>query len=325
MTVSQAQHLLVEHGGDRLDAYVAAQLPDLSRARVQQLIKAGAVCVRGHAEKASYRVQPGDAITVLLPAPVAPTGVQPENLPLEIVYQDADLLVINKPVGLVVHPGAGNWTGTLVNALLYHIHDLSGIGGELRPGIVHRLDKDTSGLMLVAKHDVAHRALAEMIERRAVCREYLALAWGQIAQDTFTVDAPIGRHPIERQRMAVLAGEEVRHTRRHAVTHFTVLERMPQAVALTAKLETGRTHQIRVHLHYLGHPVVGDPVYGLRTARQYEAALSPSARAAVESLPGQALHAYRLSFPHPRTGAPLSFEVPPPPTFMRAWEALRIG
>ncbi len=325
MSPCQAQHLQVEDGGERLDAYLAARLSELSRARVQQLIKAEEVHVNGRREKASYRVQPGDTITLSLPAPVAPIDTAPENIPLEIVYQDADLLVINKQAGLVVHPGAGNWTGTLVNALLYHVHDLSGIGGELRPGIVHRLDKDTSGLLLVAKHDVAHRALAEMIERRIVVREYLALAWGHLAPETVTVDAPIGRDPGERQRMAVLAGEEERHTRRQAVTHFTVRERLPQAMALTAKLETGRTHQIRVHLFHLGHPVVHDPIYGLRIARRYLALLSPAARAALDALPGQALHAFRLTFPHPRTGERLSFEMPPPPAFLRAWEALSEG
>lgn len=325
MSVCQAHQLLVESGGERLDAYLALRLPDLSRARVQQLIKDEEVRVNGRREKASYRVQPGDALTLSLPAPVAPARVTPENIPLEIVYQDADLLVVNKQAGLVVHPGAGNWTGTLVNALLYHVHDLSGIGGELRPGIVHRLDKDTSGLLLVAKHDVAHRALAEMIERRLVVREYLTLAWGQLIQESVTVDAPIGRDPNERQRMAVLSGAEEQHTRRHAVTHFTVRERLPQAMALTARLETGRTHQIRVHLCHLTHPVVHDPVYGVRLARRYLALLSPAARNALDALHGQALHAFRLSFSHPRTGEALVFDSPPPPVFLRAWDALREG
>jgi 23S rRNA pseudouridine1911/1915/1917 synthase len=313
----------VETSGERLDAFVAAQAPELSRARVQGLIKDGKVRVSGRLEKASYRVQAGDVVTLEIPPPVEPEGVRPENIPLDIVYQDADLAVIDKPAGMVVHPAAGNWTGTLVNALLYHIHDLSGIGGELRPGIVHRLDKDTSGLLLVAKNDVTHRALAEMIERREVSREYLALAWGVIDEETFTVDAPIGRHPSERRRMAVLADERVSGTRRRAVTHFTVQERMPHATTLSVRLETGRTHQIRVHLHYLGHPVVGDPVYGARTARRLLPLLPPAARAAVEALPGQALHAHRLTFPHPRTGECLSFTAPPPPHFTRAWEALR--
>lgn len=323
INVIERQYLHVEDGGERLDAYVASHISDLSRARVQQLLKAGEIRVNDAPAKASYKVEPGDVIDVHLPAPVAPVGVTAENIPLDIVYQDADLLVINKPAGLVVHPAAGNWTGTLVNALLYHVRDLSGIGGELRPGIVHRLDKETSGLMLVAKNDVTHRELAEMIQRRDVSREYIALAWGIVKDDTFTVDAPIGRHPSDRQRMAVLADEQETHTRRHAVTHFTVRERMQHATAVTAKLETGRTHQIRVHLNYVGYPVVGDPVYGERTARRFYALLSPKTRKAVDALPGQALHAFRLSFPHPRTGEPMSFEAPPPAHFQRAWEALR--
>jgi len=323
MTEQQLFH--AEASGERLDAFLSVRATALSRARVQQLIKAGDVQVNGEREKVSYRVQTGDVITLVVPAPVAPVGVQPEAIPLAIVYQDADLLVINKPVGLVVHPGAGNWTGTLVNALLHQVRDLSGIGGELRPGIVHRLDKDTSGLMLVAKHDVAHRALAEMIERREVRREYLALAWGAITEDTFTVDAPIGRHPTERQRMAVLADAASKGTRRHAVTHFTVVERMSHTTAVSARLETGRTHQIRVHLQYRGYPVVGDPVYGARMAHRMLTLLSPSARAAVEALPGQALHAYRLTFAHPLTGEQLTFTVSPPTAFTRAWEALREG
>jgi len=316
-------HLIAEDPGERLDAFVAARAPELSRARAQGLIRDGKVSVNGRQEKASYRMQAGDEVTLEIPPPVEPESVQAENIPLEIVYQDADLAVINKPAGLVVHPGAGNRTGTLVNALLFQIRDLSGIGGELRPGIVHRLDKDTSGLLVVAKNDAAHHALAEMIQRREIKREYLALAWGVIIEDAFTVDAPIGRHPSERQRMAVLADERVSGARRRAVTHFTVQERMPHATALSARLETGRTHQIRVHLHYLGHPVVGDPVYGARAARQLLPLLRPPARAAVEALPGQALHACRLTFTHPRTGEILSFTAVPPSYFTRALDALR--
>lgn len=314
--------LHVDEGGERLDAYIAARTPDFSRARIQQLLKAGAVQVNGHVVKASYKVEPADTIAIDVPAPVAPLNVAPEAIPLTIVYQDDDLLVINKPAGLVVHPGAGNWTGTLVNALLYHVGDLSGIGGELRPGIVHRLDKDTSGLMLVAKHDVSHRALSEMIERRDVCREYLALAWGDVKEPVFTIDAPIGRHPVERQRMAVLAGD-VSYTRRHAVTHFTVRETLRHATLLQARLETGRTHQVRVHLAYIGHPVVGDPLYGTRTAARSLALCGDAARDAIVALPGQALHAFRLTFPHPRSGEVLSFEAEPPAHFRRAWESLQ--
>lgn len=307
--------------GERLDAFLAARASDLSRARIQQLIRAGDVRVNGRTEKSSYRVQAGDVLALVEPPPVATPNLRPEAIPLDIVYQDADLAVINKPAGLVVHPGAGNPDGTLVNALLYHLTDLSGIGGELRPGIVHRLDKETSGLLLVAKHDTAHRALAEMIERRDVCREYLALAWGTVPRDAFTVETHLGRHPADRQRMTVLPPEHA--GARRAVTHFTACERMRHATALTATLETGRTHQIRVHLHYLGHPVVGDPLYSLRTARQCLPRLSAAARAAVEALPGQALHAQRLSFSHPRTGEPLTFTAPLPARIRQAWDALR--
>jgi 23S rRNA pseudouridine1911/1915/1917 synthase len=315
--------LQVNDSGERLDTYVATHLPDMSRARVQQLVKIGQIRVNEAVVKSSHKLESGEWIDIHLPAPVAPPGVHPEKIPLDILYQDSDLLVLNKPAGLVVHPAAGNWTGTLVNALLYHVRDLSGIGGELRPGIVHRLDKETSGLMVVAKNDVAHRALATMIQERTVSREYMALAWGVIADATFTVDAPIGRHPHDRQRMAALVGEHITQTRRHAVTHFTVGERMPHATMLTAKLETGRTHQIRVHLQHIGHPVVGDPIYGERSARHLLTLLPAQTRHAVNALPGQALHAFRLTFPHPRTGELLCFEAPPPPAFTRAGIALR--
>jgi 23S rRNA pseudouridine1911/1915/1917 synthase len=319
--IERALH--VEAGGDRLDSYLAARAPEFSRARLQSLIRAGHVRVNGQPAKVSYRVEAGDDILLEVPPPTEPTEIRPEAIPLEIVYQDADLLVLNKPAGLVVHPAAGNWTGTLVHALLFHVKDLSGIGGELRPGIVHRLDKDTSGLMLIAKHDRAHQALAAMIERRAVVREYLALAWGVVPEEAFTVDAPIGRHPVDRQRMAVLTGELARYPSRTAVTHFTVQERLSHATLLAARLETGRTHQIRVHLHYRGFPVVGDPLYGVRQAPRHLALVSPASRAAVAALPGQALHAFRLSFTHPFTNEALLFTAPPPPHFTRALEALR--
>lgn len=317
------EEIIVADGGCRIDSYLATQLPELSRSRLQQLLKAGEVLVNGKPVKPRYILSIGEVITLTIPAPVAPLDVTAEDIPLEIVFQDADLLVINKAAGLVVHPGAGNWHGTLVNALLHHVDDLSGIGGELRPGIVHRLDKDTSGLMLVAKHDRAHRALAEMIQLRKVKREYIALAWGSFAEAAFTVNAPIGRHPSERTRMAVLNGENDNHMRRHAITHFKVTEQMPHAAALTATLDTGRTHQIRVHLHYLGHPVVGDPLYGEKIARKHQMLLPSHTIAVLSGLPGQALHAFRLSFPHPTTGEALSFEAVPPDYFINAWQALR--
>lgn len=313
---------IVEIPGARLDQYLTACTIDYSRARLQQLIKDGEVKVNGRPAKASYKVESGDVISLNEPAPTIPLDVTAEDIPLDILYQDTDLVVLNKPVGLVVHPAAGHHSGTLVNALLHHVSDLSGIGGELRPGIVHRLDKDTSGLMLVAKNDIAHRALAEMIEKREVIREYRALAWGNFDEDTFTVDAPLGRHQHDRQRMAVLAGENVTARRRHAVTHFTVAARGTHVTELYAKLDTGRTHQIRVHLHYIGHPVVGDPLYMSHLARQLYPLLNSMETAAIAALPGQALHACRLSFPHPRTGEIMRYEVAPPATYMRTYEAL---
>ncbi len=314
--------LTVDAPGLRLDQYLTAHTTDFSRARLQQLIKDGEVMVNGRPAKASYKVESEDVITLHVPEPTIPLDVSPEDIPLDILYQDADLVVLNKPVGLVVHPAAGHHTGTLVNALLHHVRDLSGIGGELRPGIVHRLDKDTSGLMLVAKNDIAHRALAEMIEKREVIREYRALAWGNFDEDTFTVDAPLGRHLHDRQRMAVLAGENITARRRHAITHFTVSARGAHVTELYAKLDTGRTHQIRVHLHYIGHPVVGDPLYMSHLARQLYPLLNSLDTAAIAALPGQALHAFRLTFPHPRTGEMMRYETPPPATYMRAYDAL---
>jgi len=314
--------LTVDAPGARLDQYMTAHTTDFSRARLQQLIKNGEVLVNGKRIKASYKVEAGDIISLNEPEPTILVNVSAEDIPLDIIYQDADLLVLNKAVGMVVHPAAGNQTGTLVNALLHHVSDLSGIGGEVRPGIVHRLDKDTSGLMLVAKNDVAHRALAEMIERREVVREYRTLAWGNFAEDTFTVDAPLGRHLHDRQRMAVLAGENVTARRRHAITHFTVSARGAHVTELYAKLDTGRTHQIRVHLHYIGHPVVGDPLYMSHLARQLYPLLNSLETAAIAALPGQALHAFRLTFPHPRTGELMRYEIPPPVSYLRAYDAL---
>ena len=321
--MTSEHEIIVVDGGARIDSYLSAQLPELSRTRLQQLLKANDVLVNGKPVKPRYILSPGEIITLHIPTPVAPLHVAAEDIPLEIIFQDTDLLVINKPAGLVVHPGAGNWQGTLVNALLHHVSDLSGIGGELRPGIVHRIDKNTSGLMLVAKHDLAHRALAEMIQKRLVKREYIALAWGKFAEEAFTVNAPIGRHPSERTRMAVLNGENDNHTRRPAVTHFKLVEQMPHCAALTAQLETGRTHQIRVHLHYLGHPIVGDPLYGEKIARRNLALLPAATSSVLSLLPGQALHAFRLSFPHPTTGEALSFQAEPPDYFHHAWQALR--
>ncbi|MDQ3555505.1 MAG: RluA family pseudouridine synthase, partial [Gemmatimonadota bacterium] len=256
MAEGERRHELeVEEGADaRLDSYLAARL-EVSRSRAAQWIEEGRVRVNGLAVRKRDRPRPGERIEVRVPAP-APAAVSAEPIPLEVVFEDADLLVVNKPPGLVVHPAPGHPSGTLVNALLHAVKDLSGIGGVLRPGIVHRLDRDTSGLLVVAKHDESHRRLSDALRRREISRSYLALAWGHLASEEVTVDAPIGRHSTERKRMAVVPEG------RRAVTRFRRLERWPAAELLAAELETGRTHQIRVHLLHIGHPVVGDAVYG---------------------------------------------------------------
>jgi 23S rRNA pseudouridine1911/1915/1917 synthase len=311
-----------ENAGGRLDVYLAGVMTDFSRARIQQLIKEGQVTVNGKIAKSSLKLENGDKIIITIPPPEKPLSVEAENIPLIIIYQDADIAVINKQAGLVVHPGSGNWTGTLVNALMHHITDLSGIGGELRPGLVHRLDKDTSGLMLVAKNDISHRNLAVMIEERKVKREYLALTWGIPREDTFTVDQPLGRDPHDRQRMAVIP-ENSTQTSRRAVTHFTLEEKFLYAALIRAELETGRTHQVRVHLNFHGNPVIGDPVYGLKTGKQAMLLFNTAERAIINKLPGQALHAARLTFEHPATKELMKFEVPPPKAFLDVLELLR--
>jgi len=286
--------------GRRLDAYLAANLPALSRARVQALIADGLVSVRLPAEsrretatsarrdrlRAADRVHGGETIIVEVP-PVRPVALRPEPIPLDIVYEDDDLLVIDKPAGMTVHPGAGRPTGTLVHAVLAHCPDLPGIGGEQRPGIVHRLDKDTSGLLVVAKTENALRGLQTQIQTRVARREYVALVYGRVARSAGTIDAPIGRDPRHRTRMAVVASG------RRAVTHYRVARAFDDATLVQARLETGRTHQIRVHFASIGHPVVGDPAY--------------ARRANPWGLRRQALHACRLAFTHPVTGLALSF------------------
>ena len=281
------------NSGDRLDVFLVGQNLDLSRSRIQNIINAGLVQINENpVTKVSYRVRAGDRIHLLIPDPEALT-VEPEAVVLDIVYEDDDLLVVNKPKGMVVHPAAGNYQGTLVNALLYHCHDLSGINGVLRPGIVHRLDKDTSGLLVVTKNDFAHLALADMIKNRSVKRLYVALVHGQIKAPSGIINAPIGRHPVHRQKMAVTYRGS-----KKAITHYRVLAIFPGYSLIEARLDTGRTHQIRVHFAYLGHPVVGDPKYGPRQN--------------LFALKGQALHAKILGFHHPRTGNYLEFEAPLP-------------
>ncbi len=296
----------IEDEDTRLDAFLAGKLPELSRSRIQQLIEAGCVTLEGLAPKKNYRVGAGDLFTVEVPE-ARPLDVQPENIPLDIVYEDGDLIVLNKPKGLVVHPAPGHESGTLVNALLYHCGDtLSGIGGVTRPGIVHRLDMDTSGLMLCAKNDMAHQRLSAQLSDRSLSRVYEAILRGTPKETEGTVDAPIGRSPNDRKKMAVTQN----HARR-AVTHYRVLETYPGFSYVQCKLETGRTHQIRVHMAHLGHPVAGDPLYG---GGKNELGLT-----------SQCLHARHIRFIHPATGEEMSFSSELPEEFTRALSRLRQG
>ena len=280
----------------RLDAFVAAET-ELSRTQAQRLIRDGAILLNGKSVKPNAITTAGDLVDITFPDPVE-TDVLPENIPLDVVYEDADLLVINKPQGMVVHPSAGHESGTLVNALLYHIRDLSGIGGELRPGIVHRIDRMTSGLIVVAKNDEAHRALSDQFRDHSAHRSYAALVDGNIREEEGTVSAPLARHPVDRKRMAIVQGG------RDAVTHWRVAARYGQYTLLQIELETGRTHQIRVHMASKQHPVTGDEVYG-REKRPF-------------GLHGQALHGYRLAFEHPRTKKKMVFYAPMPEYFSNA-------
>ena len=296
--------LVEEETGARLDSYLAERLP-LSRSRAAQLIEAGEVLLNGRPPRKRDVPAAGDRIVVQLPPP-EPSALEPQAIPLDIVYQDGDLLVVNKPAGMVVHPAPGHRGGTLVNALLHAVDDLSGIGGVTRPGILHRLDKDTSGLLIVAKNDAAHRTLAEELKRRRIRRRYLTVAWGRLPEPMLNVDAPIGRHPTDRKRMAVVEGG------RRAVTRFRRIARWPAADLLQAQLETGRTHQIRVHLLHLGHPVVGDGTYGAGRARGFSGPTRAWALELERRTPRQFLHAAELRFRHPRTGEELRFEAPLP-------------
>ena len=284
--------------GMRLDKLLAEELEGVSRSAAQSLIGQGLVTSAGKILSKSAKLAAGQLVQVVLPEPKA-LDVLPEEIPLEIVFEDDDMLVVNKPKGMVVHPAPGNYTGTLVNALLHHCgKGLSGINGVLRPGIVHRIDKDTSGLLLVAKNDHAHRGLAGQIQAHSLTREYRAVVYGGIKAEAGVIDAPIGRHPVERKKMAVLPGSL---SAREAVTHYYVEERLPGFTYLRLRLETGRTHQIRVHLASLGHPVAGDPVYGPRKV--------------LTELHGQCLHAGRLGFVHPTTGEYMEFSAGLPEYF----------
>src|SRR5690606_4602238 len=298
---------------DRLDAWLTRRLPGLSRSRIAPPIAYGGVPANGAAARQRQPPEPGDVVDVEIPAP-KPTHMEAEPIDLKIHYQDDDIVVLDQPAGLVVHPAPGHRTGTLVNALLHHVTDLSGVGGRLRPGIVHRLDKDTSGLLLVAKNDDAHLALSAALKRREITRVYLVAAWGHLASDTQTVDAPIGRSPTDRKRMAGVEGG------RRAVTQPERVERWVAADLLRARLETGRTHQIRVHLAWIGHPVVGDPVYGGAAERGISGPGRAWARAFAARVPRQFLHAAELRFRHPRTGRELHVTSPLPPDLAAAAE-----
>jgi len=299
--------LTVDEEADRLDRYLAREL-GISRSRTVALIQGGRVMVDGRPGRKSEAVAPGQVVEVEVPPP-EPLEARPEDIPLDVVYEDGALLVVNKAAGLVVHPAPGHREGTLVNALLFHVSDLSGIGGKLRPGIVHRLDRDTSGLMVVAKGDDAHLALSNAIRRREVRRVYRAVSWGHLPESPVTVDAPIGRDPGDRRRMAVVEGG------RRAVTRIRTRERWRAAELLDVSLKTGRTHQIRVHLAHLGHPVVGDAVYGGRWARGMSGPSHGWAKELDRRAVRQLLHASDLAFRHPLTGEEMHFRAPPPRDF----------
>ena len=299
--------ILPQHKGQRLDRYLADQRPELSRSRLQKLIVEGAVCINGKTTRSSYRVVAGDSITIDIPPPIEST-INPEDIPLDIFFEDDHVLVLHKPAGMIVHPAGSVTSGTLVNALLSHCTHLSGINGVLRPGIVHRLDKDTSGLMVVAKSDEGHRGLAAQLEARAMARRYLALIWGGFEEDEGRIEAPIGRHPKDRRRMAVSQNG------RYAATRWKIRARYDFLSLLSLALETGRTHQIRVHLTHLNRPVFGDSLYGGREEKL--SGIAPLFRRRATHLLAQTnrqmLHATQLTFVHPVTKEEMMFEAHPP-------------
>ena len=286
-----------ESKNQRLDAFLASSLDGLTRSQATRLIESGEVAVNGRAVSKSYKLAGGEDIAVTLPEP-EPVEAVPQDIPLDVVYEDADVIVVNKPSGMVVHPAPGHPDGTLVNALLYHCAGtLSGVGGALRPGIVHRIDRDTSGLIIAAKNDAAHQYLSAQLADHTLARTYECIVVGALREDRGTVDAPIARHPTDRKRMAVVAGG------REAVTHWEVIARYPGYTHVRCRLETGRTHQIRVHMAYIGHPILGDTVYG--------------AKKEVPGLTGQCLHAVGLRFLHPRTHEVVELSCPLPEEFTR--------
>ncbi len=292
-----------ESKNQRLDAFLASSLDGLTRSQAARLIESGEVAVNGKTAGKSYKLAGGEDIAVTLPEP-EPVEAVPQDIPLDVVYEDADVIVVNKPSGMVVHPAPGHPDGTLVNALLYHCAGtLSGIGGALRPGIVHRIDRDTSGLIIAAKNDAAHQYLSAQLADHTLARTYECIVVGKLREDRGTVDAPIARHPTDRKRMAVVAGG------REAVTHWEVIARYPGYTHVRCRLETGRTHQIRVHMAYIGHPILGDTVYG--------------AKKEVPGLTGQCLHAVGLRFLHPRTHEVVELSCPLPEEFTRMLQKIR--
>ncbi len=296
--------LLADRSGERADSALARLCPDLSRSMAQKLLEEGQVTCRGRILKKNDKLNEGDALEFQLPE-AQEVAIVPEDIPLDVIYEDEDVIVINKPKGMVVHPAAGHWSGTLVNALMYHCRDsLSGINGELRPGIVHRIDMDTSGLLIVAKNDFAHQALAEQLQDHSLARTYECIAVGNFKEDSGTIDAPIGRHPVDRKKMAVTEKNS-----RNAVTHWQVLERFGNYTHLQCRLETGRTHQIRVHLAWRNHPILGDMVYGRKKPELGQSS--------------QCLHARELTFRHPRTGEAVTVSCPLPSYFTAVLDKLR--
>ncbi len=301
--MSEHIEITAEESGERIDALLARLVPELTRSAAQRLLEEGLVTLGGVPVKKNRRTEPGEVYAALLPEPELPEP-EPQDIPLDIVYEDADVVVVNKPRGMVVHPAPGHPDGTLVNALLWHCGEsLSGVGGERRPGIVHRIDKDTSGLIIAAKNDFAHLALSAQLADRSLSRVYEAVARGEFREESGTVDAPIGRHPTERKRMAV-----TERGSRPAVTHWEVIARCRGWTHIRCRLETGRTHQIRVHMAYIGHPLLGDMVYGAKKPER--------------GLEGQCLHARELKFLHPRTGEAIHLSTELPEYFQQVLASL---
>lgn len=293
----------IEKGGERIDKYLSEQLEDMTRSHIQKLIKENMVRVNGMTVKSNFKLSASDQIEVEIPELKEP-DILPENIPLDILYEDQDILVVNKPKGMVVHPAPGHYTGTLVNAIMYHCKDnLSGINGVMRPGIVHRIDMDTTGSLLICKNNRAHQALAKQLKEHSITRKYHAIVHGRLKEDEGTIDKPIGRHPIDRKKMSVHCTNG-----REAVTHYRVLKRFQQFTYIECQLETGRTHQIRVHMSSIGHPILGDQVYG--------PAKCPY------KLQGQTLHAKVLGITHPTTGEYMEFDAPLPDYFQGLLEKM---